>query len=420
MPKTDTAAGIRTLMLAAAAAFFATAAAACAQHNGHHGEVPDDDYYSSDPSGEGSPGAPGQGRTPRVQLGEGARIEWIVVGPAGEADAVRELIAGAGGTVTRSQTLITLGEATTIATFPSDAARERARLAIAQQAPDSMLDRHHLYAFAQSANPRIYAPTLIGDGEPGRCRLRSPVSIGMIDGPVNTDHPALRGVNVTYETLVPRGAVPQADHGTAVAVLLVGEDPSGQLAGFARGARLHAISVFAERDSQEGASVERIAEAIDRLAGNGVQLINLSLAGPENAALGRAIAAAARRGVVLVAASGNDRRPVVAWPAAAPEVIAVTAVDAARRRFRLANTGTEVEFSAPGVDVYAARARGAGYVSGTSFAAPIVTALAARAMASGRSSTGAVREALRAGVEPLGGSDRNADYGYGLVRSGGC
>src|SRR5690606_31026419 len=189
---------------------------------------------------------------------------------------------------------------------------------------------------------------------------------------------------------------------------------------FARGARLHAISVFASGEEEPEANVERIAEAIDRLVANGVHLINLSLAGPPNDALGRAISAAAARGVVMVAASGNERRPVVAWPAAAPEVIAVTAIDAARHRFRLANTGAELEFSAPGVDIYAAQARGARYVSGTSFAAPIVTALAARQMAQGRSSTSAIRAALRSAAEPLGAGSRNADFGYGLVRSGGC
>lgn len=413
MPRTDVRSPFRRLVVALAAVVL-SASAAYAQS-----EQP---YYDH-PDGREISGVPGQGRAPRVQRTEGALYEWIVIGPTGEGAAVQGAIEAAGGSIIRTGTLGALGETTTIATFPSEAARQRAEDQIGSTAPNSSLSWHHLYNFAQAA-PRIYAPELIGDAAPGaapgRCRLTAPVTIGMIDGPVNTDHPALRGVNVTFETLVPSGRVPSSDHGTAVAGLLVGEDPSGLLAGFARGARLHAVSVFAEgEDDAEEASVERIAQAIDRLVGHGVRLINLSLAGPENAALGRAITAAAGQGAVLIAASGNERRPVVAWPAAAPEVIAVTAVDAGRRRFRLANTGAELEFAAPGVDIYAARGRGAGYVSGTSFAAPIVTALAARQMAAGRGSAGAIRGALRATVEPLGPGARNTDFGFGLVH-GGC
>lgn len=422
MPKTDIGRRLRVLLIALAVLLLAAPMVSALEGGYESPGNPNYHYLDVDP-GHVPTGVPGEGQPIRVQTTDGGRYEWIVVGPAGEADAVLQAILEAGGTVIRTQTLGALGETGQIATFPSRAARDLARQLIEANAPNSSLALHHLYGFAQ-AGPgraaRVYAPELIGDEAPGRCRAGAGVTIGMIDGPVNTEHPALRGVNVTFETLVPQGPVPRADHGTAVAVLLVGEDPSGALAGFARGAQLYAISVFSERETLEEASVERIATAIDRLVGHGVHLINLSLAGPPNEALGRAIAAAAARGVVMVAASGNDRRPVVAWPAAAPEVIAVTAVDAARRRFRMANTGVELEFSAPGVDIYAARARGAGYVSGTSFAAPIVTALAARLMTQGRTSTGAIRAALRDGVEPLGPGARNTDFGYGLVRSGGC
>ena len=272
----------------------------------------------------------------RVQTAGGGAYEYVVVGPQGDSDAVRRAIEAAGGTVLRTGTLSALGEVTTVSTFPSQASYDRARALIAQQAPRSSLAPQHLYRFAAGAGPRLYAPGLIGDPAPGRCRLTRPVTIGMIDGPVNPDHPALRRADVTYETLVPGTLVPGGDHGTAVAALLVGEDDSGALAGFARGARLYAVSVFSERDDLEGASVERVAQGIDRLVAHGIRLINLSLAGPENAALGRAISAAAARGAVMIAASGNDRRPHVAWPAAAPEVIAVTAVDAAFRRYRVA------------------------------------------------------------------------------------
>ncbi|WP_127109240.1 S8 family serine peptidase [Pararhodobacter zhoushanensis] len=384
-------------------------------------EYPPTGYEVEDHFLGGEPVGGHSSRPIRVQRTEGARYEWIVIGPQSEAAAVLRAIEESGGRVIRSSELDALGQTQHIAIFPSQDAYDRTVAALRALAPQSSMALHHIFGFAQSTgNPRIYAPTLIGDAAPGRCRVSGSVTIGMIDGPVNPDHPALSGASVRYETLVDSHNIPQADHGTAVAVLMVGQDPSGLLSGFAQGARLDAVSVFASRDGTEEANVERIVTAIDHLVGRGVQLINLSLAGPQNEALGRAITAAAAHGAILIAASGNERRPVVAWPAAAPEVIAVTAIDAARRRFRMANTGAELEFAAPGVDVYAARTRGAGYVSGTSFAAPIVTALAARHMAQGAGSAEAVRAALRGSVETLGPGTRNTDFGYGLVRSGGC
>ena len=424
MPLSDLSGLARRSLFAAAVVLGAAAAQAQISPDpndpgGGDGYYPDYEGCSHCDEGPGVEPDP-YNRPLRVRVGEGGRLEWVIIGPTGQSAAARAAIEEAGGVVTRSDSLDALRQTTLIATFPNDAARAAAERALARLAPDTALSQHHVYFFAQARQPRIYAPMLIGEAAPGNCRLARPVTIGMIDGPVNTQHPALRGVDITYETLGTRGRQPEADHGTAVAVLMVGEDPSGLLAGFARGARLHAVSVFTESEEGEETSVESIAAAIDLLAGRGIRLINLSLAGPENPALGNAVAAAAARGVVMVGASGNDRRPFVAWPAAAPEVIAVTAVDAQRRRFRQANTGADIEFAAPGVDVYAARARGAGYVSGTSFAAPIVTALAARHMARGATSAEAIRRVLRTGVEALGDGTRNAEFGFGLVRSGGC
>lgn len=430
MLNNDPAGCARRYLIAAVVALCASAAMA---QSGTEGTDPRDPYTGSDGTEGDYPyhdcsyceeerdtPPDGLSRPQRVQVGEGGRFEWVIIGPSGQSDIARRAIEEAGGVVTRSTTLGALGQTTLIATFGSEASQQAAQSAIARQAPETAFALHHQFFFAQARQPRIYAPMLIGEVAPGNCRLTRPVTIGMIDGPINTQHPALRGVDVTYETLTTSNRLPEPDHGTAVAVLMVGEDPSGLLAGFARGARLHAIAVFSRSEEGEETTVEAIATAIDRLAGQGVRLINLSLAGPENPALGRAVAAAAARGVVMVGASGNDARPFVAWPAAAPEVIAVTAVDARRRRFHRANTGADIEFAAPGVDVYAARARGAGYVSGTSFAAPIVTALVARHMARGATSVAAIRAVLRDGVEVLGPGARNTEYGYGLVRSGGC
>lgn len=375
------------------------------------------DGYSYDQPDNSAPSA-SEVRVPTVLRAPGGLFENIAIGPVSDLPAVERLVAETGGTIVRRSDLPALGQFSLIATFPAQALRDRFAAALREQLPATGLSVHWNYFLAQ-AQPRLYAPTLIGDAAPGRCRLPRPVRIGMIDGPVDPAHPALAGARVRHASLVAGARVPSADHGTAVAALMVGEDPSGALAGFARGAELSAVSVFTLTDDGEETSVELVVAALDRLVGEGAQVINMSFAGPDSNALRRALAAATARRVVLVAAAGNNRAQAVAFPAAAPEVIAVTAVDGGLRRFRLANVGPETEFSAPGVDLYVARARGAGYASGTSFATPIVSALVARQIAAGTAGVEPVRARLRAGVAPLGAGPRNAEYGWGLVR-GGC
>jgi subtilisin family serine protease len=87
----------------------------------------------------------------------------------------------------------------------------------------------------------------------------------------------------------------------------------------------------------------------------------------------------ARSGVVFVAAAGNGGPAgVPAYPAAYPEVIAVTAVGRNRLGYVEANHGAYIDVAAPGVRVWTALpGERQGFLSGTSFAAPFVTAIAA-------------------------------------------
>src|SRR5690606_9061060 len=124
-----------------------------------------------------------------------------------------------------------------------------------------------------------------------------------------------------------------------------------------------------------------LAEALDRLVILGVRVINLSFSGPENLILHEMILRAAEAGIALVAAAGNGGAGApAAYPAAWPEVIAVTAVDTQHRPYRQANRGDYINFAAPGVNLWAAASISGGRLkSGTSYAAPFVTAaLAAR------------------------------------------
>lgn len=343
--------------------------------------------------------------------------EYLVTVAANEAQAAITALQAQGATLLRTRPLPALGQTLLMFAFPGTLSLPAAQGLLGQAAPSAQLDLHHVYGFAQA--PRLYAAAMIGDDPGHACRLPRPVRIGLIDGPVNPGHPALRGVRLTRRSVLAEGERPaNADHGTAVAQIIGGLG-SGGLAGFAPGVELLAAEAFAAARGRAGARLENVAVALDWLTGQRVRLVNLSMSGAPNRALGRLVDLAAGRGMVMVAATGNDRTARPQFPSAAPGTIAVTAVDAMGRIFRQANTGPHVEFSAPGVDLYVATAGGGAYRSGTSYAAPIVTALLARASVRGSLSLETARRVLRQGARDLGPAGRDTTYGHGLV-TGGC
>ncbi len=139
-----------------------------------------------------------------------------------------------------------------------------------------------------------------------------------------------------------------------MAALLAGA-ADGPAPGLLPQAEIIAVDAFHRAGGEEIADAYDVARALDRLAGHDVDIINLSLAGPENAVLEEAIAAMAARGVVLVAAAGNaGPRAPPQFPAAYRDVIAVTAADAQGRAYRQATGGPHIAFAAPGVKLWTA------------------------------------------------------------------
>ena len=355
---------------------------------------------------------------PRVVTSPSGLPEDIVSGPISAFDASRNGLTEAGAQLLRYRDLPLLGIRIAIYDFRLRLGVRRANMILDDVAPNTQVGRHHIYELSQ-ARPRVYAADMIGDASPGACPVGRR-SIGLIDGPVDPDHPALAGAQIVTQSFLGDGERPPAgNHGTAVAALIVGQDPSGALGGFAPGAALYAVSAFTESRGDVGADIERIATAIEWLLQQDVRLINMSFAGPENIVLTAVLDSAAAQGAIMIAAAGNDGRERAAYPAAHPSVIAVTAVDAAFRRYRDANYGDHIEFSAPGVDIYVASSRGGNYASGTSYAAPIVPALAARLGAGGGASTDEIRDRLRQSAVDLGPDGFDSEFGWGLVR-GGC
>jgi hypothetical protein len=200
-------------------------------------------------------------------------------------------------------------------------------------------------------------------------------TIGMIDGGV-ASHPSLTGKNIEQSGFA--GAPQPTGHGTAVASLLVGSQ--GPFRGAASGARLFVADVYG--GNRAAGSATSIVRALSWLSVKHPQVINISLVGPANQLVQRAIQIVQSRGIQVVAAVGNDGPAAPPqYPASYPGVIAVTAVDGNGRALPEAGKPTHLDFAAPGADM-AAALPGNGYtrVRGTSFAAPLA---AARLLATG-------------------------------------
>ena len=244
--------------------------------------------------------------------------------------------------------------------------------------------------------------------------------IGLIDTGINPDHDILAGASVQ---LLPRAGDPLpsgAVHGTAIASLLVGA-PGSRVPGLLPGAELLAVDVFSRSAGDERADVAALVEGLDLLAAQEVRLFNLSLAGPPNSVLSRMLDRLTEPeglDAVIVAAAGNAGPTAApAWPAAHPQVIAVTATDPRGRVYPGAQRGDHLALAAPGVNLLAATSvRGARGKTGTSFAVPFVTAAAAVQMSRPAAQTGAqIRTSLAEAARDLGAAGRDPIFGHGLL-----
>jgi hypothetical protein len=237
-------------------------------------------------------------------------------------------------------------------------------------APQLQADFDHLFEPAGGSLAPVAGALAAAQGFAGSGRV-----IGMVDGGVGS-HPSLAGKSIEQNGFA--GAPQPTGHGTAVASLLVGTQ--GPFRGAATGAQLFVADVYG--GSRAAGSATSIVRALGWLASHHPQVINISLVGPPNRLVQRAIQIVQARGSQVVAAVGNDGPAAPPqYPASYPRVIAVTAVDAKGRALPEAGKPSHLDFAAPGADM-AAALPGSGYtrVRGTSFAAPLA---AARLLATG-------------------------------------
>ncbi len=244
----------------------------------------------------------------------------------------------------------------------------------------------------------------------------SAVTIAILDSGVDLGHEDLAGRFVAGYDFVNNDSVPQDDfgHGTHVAGIAAASGNNGTgIAGVSWGARIMPLKVL---DRFGGGSYANVAAGILWAADHGAQVINLSLGGAApSVTLQDAVLYAYNKGILLVAASGNNGGAQVLYPARYPEVMAVGATNFSNQPSSISNYGPEVDVAAPGENIYSLWPGGYFTQSGTSMSAPFVSGLAA-ILFSFTSNAGVVRNAIESTALDVGPVGWDLYSGAGLIQ----
>jgi subtilisin family serine protease len=219
---------------------------------------------------------------------------------------------------------------------------------------------------------------------------RPEIMIGLIDGPVAIDHPDLASANIREIPGRLSGMCTMANsaacmHGTFVAGVLSAKRNSPAPA-ICPNCTLLVRPIFVETTSENGrmpsATPEELAAAITDCIEAGARVINLSVALTRLSSIGQreleeSLNNAARRGVITVAAAGNQGTVGSSAITRHPWIIPVVAYDRRGRPMGLSNLGSSIGrrgLGAPGEGITSLGANNKVLTfGGTSAAAPFVT-----------------------------------------------
>lgn len=222
-----------------------------------------------------------------------------------------------------------------------------------------------------------------------RQRGSATVRIAVVDSGIDVGHPDLAGkIVATYDAHTGGSDITDTlGHGTFVAgVAAASTNNAVGVAGAGYDSKLLAVKIAA---SDGSITIDDEVTGIRWAVAHGADIINLSLGGPVSSSAERsAVAYAQSRGVLVVAAAGNEADSTRQYPGAYPGVVSVGAIDtAARSRADFSSFGPWVSVAAPGVGLVSTTPRagsdffpshsGYGQGDGTSFASPMVAGEAA-------------------------------------------
>jgi subtilisin family serine protease len=253
----------------------------------------------------------------------------------------------------------------------------------------------------------------LGTGAPG-------VVVAVLDTGVRASHPDLAGKVLAGRDFADDDPDPTDEngHGTAVAGLIGAV--SGNGTGMASVAWKTSILPVRVLGRDGSGSHSDIADGIVWATDQGANVINMSLGGTgSSATLQNAINYAWSKGVVIVAAAGNNGDSVPCYPGACTNVVAVSATNSSDARTSWSNYGSYIDIAAPGATILTLSGT-SGYESmdGTSFSSPLTAGVVALMRAANPSLSNAnIVNALLANADDLGASGKDNDFGYGRVNA---
>ena len=249
---------------------------------------------------------------------------------------------------------------------------------------------------------------------------KSTVVLAVVDTGVDSTHPDLLGRVLPGYDFVNSDSDASDDngHGTAVAGTAAATGNNGVgVAGVAWAVSILPVKVMAADGS---GSTSTIANGINYSADRGARVINLSMGSTSSSlTLQKAVSYAYTKGVVLIAAAGNNGNSIPFYPAAYTQVVAVSALNSSDVLPTWSNFGSYVDLSAPG-EAIATTWPGGSYmtVSGTSFSSPLVAGVAALALSLKPTLTNAaVVSLLTSTADDLGAVGYDIYFGAGRVNA---
>ena len=250
---------------------------------------------------------------------------------------------------------------------------------------------------------------------------KSKVTVAVIDQGVDRDHPELKGsLMPSYNAANPMNPAQADFHGTHVAGIIGAKKNNGAGGyGINPNVNLLSVDVF---DRSMNTYDYLIAKGIEESIKKGAKVINLSLGSYfPSELLEAAVNKAISKGIVIVAAAGNEGSDVKNYPAAYEGVISVSSVDKSKKLSSFSSYGSSIDLAAPGEGIYAPYydyEKKSTYttLSGTSMASPMVAGAASLLLSKHPKRTPAqVEYILKETASDLGPSGYDVKFGNGLV-----